>query len=108
MVPLISQKTIVLLMCKSDIKKTGHNLDISVLNYSVAVYSVQQAFMIGNLSLAQPLFEDQFFLQNKLHFEIFSGFTTTNYRKNTLLDSSVNYSNSKDNTTLAFNLEYQE
>lgn len=94
--------------CKSDIKKIGHNLDASELNYSAGVYSEQQVSMIGNLSLTQPLFEDQFFLQNKSHFETFSTLTTTYYIKKTLWNSSVNYSNSKNNTTLIFKVEYQE
>ena len=94
--------------CKSDIKKIGHNLDASFLNYSAEVYSEQQVSMIGNLSLTQPLFEDQFFLQNKSHFEKLSTLTTTYYIKKTLWNSSFNYSNSKNNTTLTFKVEYQE
>ena len=95
-------------LCKSDIKKIEHNFDTSVLNYSAEVYSEQQASMIGNLSLTLPLFEDQFSLQNKSDFEIHSTLTTTYYSKKTLLNSSVNYSNSKNNTTLTFQVGYQE
>ena len=94
--------------CKSDIKKIGHNLDTSVLNFSAEVYSEQQVSLIGNLSLTESLFEDQFFLQNRSHFETFFTLSTTYYIKKTLLNSSVNYSNSKYNTTLTFKVEYQE
>lgn len=91
--------------CKSDFKKIGHNLDTSELNYSAEVYSEQQVSLIGNLSLTQPLFEEQFFLSNKSHFDIL---TTAYYKKKTLRNSSINYSNSKNNTTLTITVEYQE
>ena len=51
-------KNCTLHMCKSDIKKIGHILDASVLNYSAEVYSEQQVSRDGNLSLTQPFFED--------------------------------------------------
>ena len=52
--------------------------------------------MIGNLSLAQPLFEDQLFLQKKSHFETLSTLTTTYYlKKKTLWSNSISYSNSQ-------------
>lgn len=95
--------------CKSDIKKIGHNLEASVLNYySAEVYSEQQISMIGNLSLTQPFFWEQFYLPNKSHFETLSTLTTTYYIKKTLWNSSYNYSNSNNNTTLTFKVEYQE
>ena len=95
-------------MCNSDIKKIGHNLDASLLNYSAEVYSEQQVSMIRNLSLTPPLFEDQFFLQNKSHLETHFILTTTCYIKKTLWDSSFNYSNSNNNNTLTIKVEYQE
>ena len=82
--------------CKSDINKIGHNLDTSLLSFSVEVYSEQQVSMIGNLSLTQPLFEDQFFLQNTSHIETLSTLTTTYYlKKKTLRSNSSSYSNSQ-------------
>ena len=82
--------------CKSDIKKIGHNLDASLLDFSAEVYSEQQVSMIGNLSLTQPLFEDQYFLQNTSHLETFSTLTTTYYlKKKTLWSNSSSYSNSQ-------------
>lgn len=106
--PMDQSKDYTLNMCKSDIKKIGHNFDTTVQNYSAAVYSEQQVSMVGNLSLTQPLFEDQFSLQNKSHFETLSTLTTTYYIKKTLWNSSVNYSNSKNNTTLTFKVGYKE
>jgi hypothetical protein len=82
--------------CKSDHKNIGHNLDTSVLNFSSEVYREQQVSMIGNLSLTQSLFEDQFFLQNTSHFETLSILTTTYYfKKKTLWSNSSSYSNSQ-------------
>ncbi len=81
---------------KDDIKKIGHNLDASLLNFSVEAYSEQQVSIIGNLSLTQPPFEEQFFLQNTLHFETLSILTTTYYlKKKTLWSNSYCYSTSQ-------------
>lgn len=97
-----------LLLCKSDIKKIGHNLDASFLNYSVEAYSEQQVSIIGNLSLTQPLFEDQYFLRKKIQVETLSILTSTYYIKKTLWNSSFVYLKSKNITTLTFKIEYQE
>lgn len=82
-------------ICKVDIKKIGHNLDTSLQNFSVGIYSEQQVSIFGNLSLAQPLFEDQFFLQNTSHIETLSTLTTTYYLKRKTLCNSRGYSNSQ-------------
>lgn len=97
-------------MCKSDIKKIGHNLDASVWNYySMEVYSEQQIPITGNSSLNQLLSGSQFFLPNNSYFEALSTLTTTYYIKKTFWNSSaVNYSKSNNNTTLTFKVEYQE
>ena len=84
--------------CKDNTKKIGHNLDTSLLNFSAEVYSEQQVSMIGNLSLTQPqpLFEDEFFLQNTSHIETLSTLTTTYYlKKKTLWSNANSYSNSQ-------------
>ena len=94
--PMDQSKDSTLHTCKSDIKKIGHNLDASLLDYSAEVYSEQQVSMNGNLSLTQSLFEDQFFLQNTSHLETFSTLTTTYYlKKKTLWSNSSSYSNSQ-------------
>ena len=89
-------KNYALHMCNDETKKIGHNLDTSLLYFSVEVNSEQQVSMIGNLSLTQPLFEDQFFLQNTPHFETLSTLTSTYYlNKKTLWSNSNCYSNSQ-------------
>jgi len=94
--PMDQSKNSTLHTCKSDHKNIGHNLDTSVLNFSSEVYREQQVSMIGNLSLTQSLFEDQFFLQNTSHFETLSILTTTYYfKKKTLWSNSSSYSNSQ-------------
>lgn len=116
--------------CKSDHKNIGHNLDTSVLNFSAEVYSGQQVSIIGNLSLTQPFFEDQLFLQNTSHFGTLSTLITTYYlKKKTLWSNSNSCSNSqkcnqyfsvnvlsnntpsenaKNNIALTAKVEYQE
>jgi len=89
-------KTHTLHSCKSDIKKIGHNLDTSLLDFSAEVYSGQQVSIIGNLSLTQPLIEDQLFLQSTSHFEVLATLTTTYFlKKKTLWSNPNGYSDSK-------------
>lgn len=91
-------KKYTLLMSKDDTKKIGHNLDTSLLDFSTEVYSEQQVSMIGNLSLTQPLFEDQFFLQNTLHFETHStlSFTACFFKRNTFWSNNSYHLNSQE------------
>jgi len=94
---------------ESDIKKIGHNLDASLLNLSAEVYSGQQVSIFGNLSLTQPLFEEQISLQNTSHFETLPKFTTAHFHKKEIFyDSSMSYSISNDINTLTSKVEYQE
>ncbi|MFK7773792.1 MAG: hypothetical protein AB8F94_16700 [Saprospiraceae bacterium] len=84
-------------MCKDDNKKIGHNLDASLLDFPTEAYSEQQVSFNGNLSLTQPLFEDEFFLQSTSHIETLSTLTTTYYlKKKTLWSNNSYYSNSKE------------
>ena len=99
----------ILHMCKSVIKKIGHNLDSSFLDFSEEEYSEQQVFLFENLLLTQPLFEAKLSLQNRSHFETLSTLITTYFlRKETLWNHSTSNSSSKNNTTLFNKVEYQE